>query len=1002
MKKRAVSMVLVLILVFTTLFTGSLALAEDPYPAGSTAEQTEASVYSEELPPTEVPSQETQPDEAPPADAPATAFPPDDLVAEETPSVESSPSEVPSEDALSTEPPALEEPGNADSENPQLAEEPNPTDAVAVSDFNVYAVGSNGKQYPGVAYLSVAAFNSMDLKSQVEYIQAADEIAELIESGIELTNVVFSLDENGILAICGSMPLKDAFEGDAIPEENAIEEPIPVESADNTPPEESVEQPAEQEFGSAGEENAAYEPQHPIAENVELAASVDVPIETIERPSTPMLCEAPLECSAEYQNANTLFYNTQNHFYNQLNSSAKKIYDAGYKGMVNGNSTGFSLSGAVTTSNVASALNALLNTYPHKFDWISTAKGSGFYWRRSGGTTKVSINKSDYYSASLENQANSKVNSLVSAAYTYARANYPNSVTYGLIRYFDEWICANNYYNNIGTYDDAYTRAGSTFYYCHTSYGVLLKGYGVCESYALAMDRLLAAAGIPNMYVRGYAGGLHSWNYVQMPNGRFYLLDSTWNDKGSGSNRKYLLVPKDSRSADGKHFTDGITFSFPSISSTAYSVATESIKLDQPVVYLTKGRTTSLTLSGGYYNGFVKTWRSSNTTVATVDDSGKVTAVAPGAATITLTLSSGSTLKCTVFVCEFTGLSFTANGKASYSTTYGAGASLTTQSYKLTVSQKSYATTASSICKALNIAGPSVTSNNAAVATATATLSGDTITLNVTPRSVGKATIKVTFAGKTATLTFTVKRAMQSGWFNLAYTSAEYTGKALKPKVSKTSAAPAGMKYSVKYSANTKVGVGTVTITGSGNYTGSVTKTFQITRANIAKASVSNPSAKGYTGTAKEAAITVKLNKKTLKKGTDYEIRYNGSAAAPTAAKTYTITIIGKGNYTGTASVQRTFTISTAKTSSAKLTLKSSVAYTGKAVNASTLGLAVKIGSQALPASDYTVSYRYPNGNTYSTAPSDKGKYTIIITPRGNNFVATVKAKTLTKAFTIK
>ena len=56
-------------------------------------------------------------------------------------------------------------------------------------------------------------------------------------------------------------------------------------------------------------------------------------------------------------------------------------------------------------------------------------------------------------------------------------------------------------------------RKTAEYFYCHSCYGILLKGYGVCQSYALAMTRLLDAAGIRNMYVVGTGnGGGHAWN----------------------------------------------------------------------------------------------------------------------------------------------------------------------------------------------------------------------------------------------------------------------------------------------------------------------------------------------------------------------------------------------------------------------------------------------------------------------------------------------------------
>ena len=112
--------------------------------------------------------------------------------------------------------------------------------------------------------------------------------------------------------------------------------------------------------------------------------------------------------------------------------------------------------------------------------------------------------KSRYYSKSLEKKAQKKINSLVKQAESYARQNYPDNIQLGIVDFFDNWICENNYYNMAGTKEKKAKTAA--YYYCHSSYGCLLKGYGVCESYARAMSRLLDAAGIDNFFVIGDAG----------------------------------------------------------------------------------------------------------------------------------------------------------------------------------------------------------------------------------------------------------------------------------------------------------------------------------------------------------------------------------------------------------------------------------------------------------------------------------------------------------------
>ncbi|MDO4308556.1 MAG: leucine-rich repeat protein [Eubacteriales bacterium] len=87
-----------------------------------------------------------------------------------------------------------------------------------------------------------------------------------------------------------------------------------------------------------------------------------------------------------------------------------------------------------------------------------------------------------------------------------------------------------------------------------------------------------------------------------------------------------------------------------------------------------------------------------------------------------------------------------------------------------------------------------------------------------------------------------------------------------------------------------------------------VTKTYftvnsDVTIQNISGATVSAIAAQTYTGKALTPAVTVKLNGKTLKKGTDYTVTYKNNIKVGTA----TVTITGKGNYTGT--IKKTFKI---------------------------------------------------------------------------------------------
>jgi len=137
----------------------------------------------------------------------------------------------------------------------------------------------------------------------------------------------------------------------------------------------------------------------------------------------------------------------------------------------------------------------------------------------------------------------------------------------------------------------------------------------------------------------------------------------------------------------------------------------------------------------------------------------------------------------------------------------------------------------------------------------------------------------------------------------LSASSYVYDGTAKQPSVtvkvgSKT--LTKGTDYTAVYSDNTAAGTAYVTIRGMGAYTGSVTKNFTISKKSISNLTM-NLSQTSYTydGTAKKPKVTVKDGSRTLVSGTDYSVSYSNNTNAGTAS----VTVTGKGNYTGTASL---------------------------------------------------------------------------------------------------
>ena len=83
----------------------------------------------------------------------------------------------------------------------------------------------------------------------------------------------------------------------------------------------------------------------------------------------------------------------------------------------------------------------------------------------------------------------------------------------------------------------------------------------VCEGYAKSMKIFCYYMGINCACISGTARGTssgtpgaHMWNYVQMDDGNWYLVDATWDDVGTPPSSRYLLV---GRSTKGQYITIG-------------------------------------------------------------------------------------------------------------------------------------------------------------------------------------------------------------------------------------------------------------------------------------------------------------------------------------------------------------------------------------------------------------------------------------------------------------
>ena len=240
-------------------------------------------------------------------------------------------------------------------------------------------------------------------------------------------------------------------------------------------------------------------------------------------------------------------------------------------------------------------------------------------------------------------------------------------------------------------------------------------------------------------------------------------------------------------------------------------------------------------------------------------------------------------------------------------------------------------------------------------------------------KNVGTATISITGIGDytgTITKNFNIVARDISDTTIGSIPNQTYTGNSISalPVITYNGATlTKGTDYTLTYSNNVNVGTGTVTITGKGNFKGTTSKTFSILARAMSDTSVANVSSQTYTGNGISPLPTITYNNKTLKKDTDYTLSYSNNINAGTA----TITITGKGNFTGTTS--KTFSISARAMSDTSVANISSQTYTGNVI--SPLPTITYNNKTLKKDTDYTLSYS-DNINA--------GTATITITGKGN------------------
>jgi hypothetical protein len=190
-----------------------------------------------------------------------------------------------------------------------------------------------------------------------------------------------------------------------------------------------------------------------------------------------------------------------------------------------------------------------------------------------------------------------------------------------------------------------------------------------------------------------------------------------------------------------------------------------------------------------------------------------------------------------------------------------------------------------------------------------------------------------------------------------------------------------GTDYTIEFNTDTtNVGTVVATVTGKGAYSGTRNVTYKITAASINKVTLVSSSVT-YTGKAQNVAVksVTDVNGNTVDSD-NYTVSYSDDKVN---VGTVTVTVTGKGNYTGSKKATYKIKAQSIKDATVKGVPTTAKTYTGKAIKPS---ITVTVGKKTLSTDDYKVTY---------SNNKEPGKATITIKGQGNY------SGTITKTFKI-
>lgn len=213
--------------------------------------------------------------------------------------------------------------------------------------------------------------------------------------------------------------------------------------------------------------------------------------------------------------------------------------------------------------------------------------GSGYRYVFNGKITYMTT-------AAQEKQLAAKIKSVMNSLKIDSM-----STEYEIIRAVYDYVTSNVEYDHAMLYEIEYyenekmelTNSQLTTF---SAYKAMIHGKAICQGYANLMYRMLREAGLSVRFIGGTSRGIgHAWNIVRI-NGKYYNMDSTWDEGADINTYKFFLKGSASgqfpdHTRDDEYRTATFNSKFP-MSSVSY-LGTSSTATSYKIKYVLNGGT---------------------------------------------------------------------------------------------------------------------------------------------------------------------------------------------------------------------------------------------------------------------------------------------------------------------------------------------------------------------------------------------------------------------------